>query len=80
MLIEVADSSLEKDKNLKRKLYAEAGIPEYWIVDIEKECVEVFQETEKGAYKKASLFKREDILEFEPLNISFPVSELFGDA
>ncbi|MEM6799804.1 MAG: Uma2 family endonuclease [Bacteroidota bacterium] len=80
LLIEVADTSLGKDKSLKQKLYAEAGIPEYWVVDIEAECVEVFQDVEKGTYNKSTQFKREDELRFEPLNISFSVRELFVES
>ncbi len=41
MLIEVADSSLAYDRSTKRRLYAEAGIPEYWVVDCAAETVEV---------------------------------------
>jgi Uma2 family endonuclease len=34
LVIEVAFSSLELDRSLKAKLYAEAGVPEYWVVDL----------------------------------------------
>ena len=32
LVVEVSDSSLPKDRELKRALYAEAGIPEEWVV------------------------------------------------
>ena len=35
-LIEYANSSLEKDLEIKPKIYAEAGIPEYWVVNLKK--------------------------------------------
>lgn len=41
LLIEVSDSTLAKDRKLKGKLYAEAGIQEYWIVNVKEACVEV---------------------------------------
>jgi len=41
LIIEVADSSLAYDRSTKLRLYAEAGIPEYWIVDCAAETVEV---------------------------------------
>lgn len=41
LLIEVSDSTLSKDRNLKSKLYAEAGIQEYWIINVKDACVEV---------------------------------------
>ena len=41
LVIEVADSSLDFDRDTKAALYAEAGIPEYWIVNLIDNCVEV---------------------------------------
>ena len=35
LLIEVADSSLDHDRETKAPLYASSGVPEYWIVDPE---------------------------------------------
>jgi Uma2 family endonuclease len=43
LLIEVADSSLAYDRSIKLRLYAEAGIPEYWVVDCSAETVEVYR-------------------------------------
>jgi Uma2 family endonuclease len=34
LLIEVAESSVRKDRDIKASIYAEAGVPEYWIVDL----------------------------------------------
>lgn len=34
LVIEVSRSSLRRDRTVKRRLYAQAGIPEYWIVDL----------------------------------------------
>jgi Uma2 family endonuclease len=44
LLIEVAESSLEYDRDVKGPLYAEAGIGEYWIVNIIENCVEVYRD------------------------------------
>jgi hypothetical protein len=41
LVIEVAESSLAYDRSTKLRLYAEAGIPEYWVVDCTAEAVEV---------------------------------------
>jgi Uma2 family endonuclease len=41
LLIEVADSSLAYDRGTKLRLYAESGIPEYWLVDTAAEAIEV---------------------------------------
>ncbi len=49
-LIEYANSSLEKDLERKSKIYAEAGIPEYWVVNLKKLHLVVFREPLDGDY------------------------------
>jgi Uma2 family endonuclease len=44
LLIEVADESLVRDRGVKKRLYARAGIPVYWIVNLIDRQVEVFSE------------------------------------
>jgi Uma2 family endonuclease len=44
LVIEIADTSLEYDRTEKMSLYAAAGIPEYWIVNLVERCVEVYRE------------------------------------
>lgn len=41
LLIEVADSSLLRDQRDKTRIYARAGIPSYWIVNLVDRCIEV---------------------------------------
>lgn len=40
LIVEVAASSLLYDREVKRLLYARAGVPEYWIVDLAGEAIE----------------------------------------
>jgi Uma2 family endonuclease len=54
LLIEVAESSLAYDRSTKLRLYAEAGIPEYWVVDTAAESVEVYRAPGIGGYQDAS--------------------------
>src|SRR5262249_8994808 len=44
LVVEVADSSIEIDREVKRPLYAENGIIEYWIVDLNSSAVEVHRQ------------------------------------
>ena len=41
LVVEVSDSTLAFDRGRKSAMYAGAGIPEYWIVDLKRRCVEV---------------------------------------
>lgn len=43
LLVEVADSSLRYDRTVKLPLYARAGVPEYWIVDLPGRVVEAYR-------------------------------------
>ena len=42
LLVEVADTSLQRDRGWKKRIYAAAGIPVYWIVNLVERQVEVF--------------------------------------
>ena len=50
LLVEVADSSLRYDRTTRLRLYAETGIPEYWIVDCTTEAVEVYRSPAPDGY------------------------------
>ena len=50
LLIEVAETSLAYDRSTKLRLYAEAGIPEYWVVDCAAESIEIHRTPEGGRY------------------------------
>jgi len=42
LIIEVAQASLARDRGQKQGIYAQAGVPEYWIVDVAGRCIEVY--------------------------------------
>lgn len=44
LVVEIADSSLRLDRRVKASLYARAGIPEYWIVNLAARVVEVHRD------------------------------------
>jgi Uma2 family endonuclease len=50
LLMEVADSSLLKDRTVKLTLYAAAGVPEVWLVDLTTDTVEVHRHPDGRAY------------------------------
>ncbi len=62
LIIEVADTTLKSDRTVKSQLYAQAGIPEYWIVNLPDGVIEVFTEPSEGVYKQTKKTKRGDTL------------------
>lgn len=70
LVVEIADSTVEKDRLLKAPLYARAGIPEYWIVNLTERCLEVYREPVSQPGQPASYRS------FRKLNPSDSVSPL----
>ena len=56
-LIEYADSSLEKDLEVKTLTYAAASIPEYWIIDLKKMELIVFKSPAPDGYQSQVVLK-----------------------
>lgn len=55
-MIEVAGPTLKFDRTEKADLYAEVGIPDYWIVNISERTIEVHQEPAAGHYRTVRTF------------------------
>jgi Uma2 family endonuclease len=53
-LIEYSNTSLQKDLETKSKIYAEVGIPEYWVVNLKKRQLIIFREPQDGEYASKS--------------------------
>lgn len=60
LIAEVADSSLQHDRGWKKRIYARAGIPVYWIVNLVQRQIEVYTqpsgETENPDYVQCQVF------------------------
>jgi Uma2 family endonuclease len=54
LVIEVAQSSLAKDRGAKARVYAESGVPEYWVVNVVDGIVEVHTDPVRGAYTRVT--------------------------
>lgn len=44
LIVEVSKTTLQFDRTVKFELYARAGIPEYWIIDLGKKRLEVYRD------------------------------------
>jgi len=58
LVIEVSDTSLQYDRTVKLRLYARAGIPEYWIVDVNTDTVEVYRSPSGERYADRQVLAR----------------------
>lgn len=79
LVIEVSDSTLAYDRLVKVPLYARAGIPEAWVVNLAEERVETFADPSGGAYQTAATFSRGEEVQSRSLAaLRLSVSEIFG--
>jgi Uma2 family endonuclease len=58
LLVEVAESSLDRDRGEKRQAYARSGIPVYWIVNLIDERVEVYSDPAIAGYRSRQDYPR----------------------
>jgi Uma2 family endonuclease len=77
LVVEVGRTSLPKDRLSKSRIYALAGIAEYWLLNLRDDCVEVFRQPSCSAHCYASTFVacRGDRLSF----IAFPDASVAVD-
>jgi len=62
LIIEIADSTLKTDLTLKKQVYAEAKIPDYWVLDLAKRQLYVYrQPTEEGYQEEQILSEQHSI-------------------
>jgi Uma2 family endonuclease len=51
LIVEVSDSTLEYDRDVKIDLYARHGIPEVWLLDVNAIEITVYRELVEGTYR-----------------------------
>ncbi|WKN46256.1 Uma2 family endonuclease [Tunicatimonas pelagia] len=78
LLIEVSDSTLKYDRNTKLPLYATAGIPEVWIIDVNKKQLEAYRQPSGDRYQSVTTLTREDNISATQLSLNALVKELIG--
>ena len=79
LLIEVSDTTLEKDRTIKRPLYATAGIVEVWIVNLQDNHIEVYRSPIAATYSSVQTFVSGQTLTIEALpDVSIAVEKLLG--
>lgn len=80
LVVEVADTSLAYDRDVKAPLYAGARIPEYWLWDVGGRRVMVYRDSAPDGYRDIHAAGREAALSPIALpEVSIPLDDLLGD-
>ena len=72
LILEIADTTLKRDRQQKAPAYARANISDYWVLDVNTRQIYVFRQPESGKYQEETLLSETDIL--SPL--AFPEVEI----
>lgn len=75
-LIEISSTTLEDDLNRKKRIYASAGINEYWIVDLKNMDLVIFRESSGNDYKTKATINNGAIAPLAFPEISIAVNTL----
>ena len=75
-LIEFSDSSLAKDLEEKRRLYAQAQVPEYWVVDLQQSRLVVFRDPGADDYLQTTTATAGVLTPLAFPDLRFPVQRL----
>lgn len=79
LIVEVADSSGETDRRVKLRLYAVAGIPEVWLVDLPGDRIEVCREPRGDAYASRQILGRDATVTAVLLpELALPAAQILG--
>lgn len=66
LIMEVADATLRRDRGLKKQLYARAGVPVYWIINLIKLQIEVYTEPDQQStppdYRQRRIYRGADLV------------------
>ncbi len=79
LLIEVSDSTVEYDRDIKKTLYANAGIAEFWLVNLKQNTVERYSSPRNGSYRLAEILESGEKIKAGTIeNLELQVDEILG--
>ena len=81
LVIEVSDTTLAYDRNVKVSQYAEANIPETWLMNLVDDCIEQFDRPGPDGYTRHTIYRRGDRISPAALpDVEFAVDDLLPPA
>ena len=79
LAIEVADTSLEHDRDVKVPLYAAAGVPEVWLVNLTDDAVTLYRDPVAGRYATVHTGRRgETVTSLRLSGVTLRVEDILG--
>jgi len=79
LLVEVSDTTVKFDLTVKARLYARAGIAEYWVVDIPARRIVVHRDPQDGQYRSVVAYsENESVRPMASPEHEFPVGSAFA--
>ncbi|GFZ99951.1 Uma2 family endonuclease [Okeania sp. KiyG1] len=80
LVIEVSDTTIKYDREVKVPLYAENNIVEVWLVNLTEKYLEVYRQPTANGYEIVQTFQRGETVTIQAFpNVTFTVDEILGD-
>jgi Uma2 family endonuclease len=79
LVVEVSDTTASFDLTRKAALYAAAGVPEYWVLDLTRRMLVVHRRPDGSTYRLLQLFSEADTVSMEGRSDAVRVSEILPD-
>ena len=77
LVVEISDTTLQRDREVKLPLYARVGIPETWLMNLPEDRIEVYRDPAPEGYRSITLVPRDGTV--SPLafpDVAIPCAEL----
>ena len=80
LIVEVSDTTIDHDRDVKLPMYARFGIPETWIANIQARHVEVYDQPSDGEYRRSRIVGIDETITLPVFDdVSLPVSRIFPE-
>jgi Uma2 family endonuclease len=79
LVIEVSETTVKYDREVKKILYAEAGITEFWLVNLNENTIETYSQPKNGNYRLARIMEAGETVKSTAIeNLEISVEEILG--
>ncbi len=65
LVLEIADKTIDFDRDIKVPLYAQAGITETWLINLVAEKIEIYSQSNGKRYNSRNDFQRGEVIQSE---------------